>query len=118
MLTRPRGRKGETLKEQTRSVDAFTRDSLIGKAVARVVQNTPFATGVYDALVAMFPTGDLPAAQGSGRPVPRPMGNWSLALVSSWPSGLPVPQQARMDSGSSIGGLSRRTRIAGKMLRK
>jgi len=63
-LAPQRGNRRETLKEQARNVEAFVQDSLVAKAVARVCRDTPLAVGrvVYEALVALFPDGDLPGA--------------------------------------------------------
>ena len=81
-------------------------NSLIGKAVARVVRNTPSATGIYDALVAMFPTGDLPAAQGVGPTSPEVRGQLvacARKLLARWPSrAAPGPNGSRFEHWGAV----------------
>ncbi len=87
-----RGGRQETLKEQARRVETFIRDSLMGKAVARVFRDAPLAVGgvVYDALAALFPPGVLPAAPlGVGPTSPERrerMVAEASRLLGRWPS--------------------------------
>ena len=91
-LAPQRGGRRETLREQARSVEAFLRESLVGRAVARVCRDAPLATGeaVYNALVNLFPLGVLPAApQGVGAVdarVRERMLAEACKLLKRWPS--------------------------------
>ena len=52
----------ETVKEQARSIDALVKDSLVGRAVAKVCRQTSFLHGptAIAALTALFPPGHVP----------------------------------------------------------
>ena len=79
---------------------------MIGKAVARVVRNTPLATGVFDALVDMFPTGDLPAARGVGPTSPEvreQLVACARKLLARWPSrAAPGPNGSRFEHWGAV----------------
>ena len=57
-----KGGRKESLKEQTRAVESFIADGLVGKAVSRVTRTVSAAVGalVYDNLAQLFPQGTLP----------------------------------------------------------
>ena len=100
----------QSLKEVARSVDTFVKDSLMGKAVARVVRDTPFAVGraVYEALGALFPSGAaVPAAPQGVVPISPQVRERMIAearkLLARWPSrAAPGPNGSRFEHWGAV----------------
>ena len=62
-LPPPGVRRQQTLREEARSIEAFLKDSLVGRAVGRVCRVAALAVGAvaYEALGPLFPPGQVPA---------------------------------------------------------
>ena len=105
-----RGARRETLAELARAVEAFVRDGLLGKAVARVSQGASLALGdaAFQALAALFDSDSrLPDAPSGVAPVTdelrESMVSTAAKLLRRWPSrASPGPNGSRFEHWGAI----------------